>query len=79
MGGSPPLEEYGLAGREVVRGFVVISYSLTTPSASRPPLRGGEPGPRRDESKVPLWLEGWRVEPAGVLQSFFVIAAPEPQ
>jgi hypothetical protein len=47
MGGSPPLEESGLAGREVVRGFVVISYSLTTPSAfavatARHPSTGGE-------------------------------------
>ncbi len=42
------MEEYGLAGREVVRGFVVISYSLTTPSAfavatARHPSTGGEP------------------------------------
>ena len=40
---SPPLEEYGVEHREVVRAFVVIPYSLTTPAgATRHPSTGGE-------------------------------------
>ena len=33
---SPPLEEYGVERREVVRVFIVIPYSLTTPACGHP-------------------------------------------
>ena len=40
---SPPLEEYGVEHREVVRAYVLILYFLTTPAgATRHPSNGGE-------------------------------------
>ena len=42
---------------------------LSAPRAKFPSGHGGV----ADDKKIPLWLEGWRVEPAGVSHKTFIL------